>query len=79
MPHVTKQHFQLAAEQVRAILNGEWTDDLPSWATGDLPGVTTSNAIRAIQTAEAYVLFFQHANPRFNADRFLMECGLIHD
>lgn len=89
---MTKRHFIVAAEQVKAILSGEWTNDLPDWAlqrdwTAFSPlgriEIDTENGgnvdvyvLRAIWTAEAYICLFKQFNPRFNVDRFLIACGL---
>ena len=76
---MTKRHFQAAAEQVRAILNGEWTDELPDWASRQAFQNIPVNAYeaRAIQTAEAYILLFSRFNPLFNQQTFLVACGLL--
>lgn len=64
---------------VHAILDGEWSDDPPSWFHG-LQGATWSatpdNTLRAAQSAEFCILLFQTYNPRFNVDTFLRACGL---
>ena len=92
---MTKRHFIAAAEQVRAILNGDWTSELPTWALEEtcgqamlgiyLDAVEVSSAergnldihfVRAVWTAEAYILLFREWNPRFNVHTFLVACGL---
>jgi hypothetical protein len=90
---MTKQHFIRAAEQVKAILDGHWTTDLPDWALQhdwmaftplgrievdtENGGNVDVNVLRAIWTAEAYILLFQAYNPRFDVQRFLVACGLV--
>jgi len=80
---MTKKHFNQAADIVRAILNGEWTDDPPSWA--DATAYTSVTALddsadtaytRAVQTAEAFIVLFSAHNDRFDINRFLVACGL---
>jgi len=75
---MTKQHFIRAAEIVNCIRQGNWTDDLPSWAR---PLTYTEghehHCLRAIQTAEMLIAFFSAANPRFDTRRFLVACGLV--
>lgn len=87
---MTKQHFIRAAEQVKAILDGGWTNEPPNWFRGNAypcdagypyydgsPNDEASNALtRAVWTAEAYILLFQQFNPLFNEARFLKACGL---
>lgn len=80
-----KRHFVQAADMVRAILNGEWTHEAPSWAptTFDLievedaaQGNLRTSYVRAVWTAEAFILLFTRNNDRFNRDTFLRACGL---
>jgi hypothetical protein len=33
--------------------------------------------IRAVWTAEAFIMLFQQHNPRFDTQRFLIACGLV--
>lgn len=81
---MTKRHFHAAAEQVKAILAGEWTNELPSWVDQEFvvhhawikAPSTRSPMLRAIQTAEAYILLFTRFNPQFNVETFLVACGL---
>jgi hypothetical protein len=76
---VTKKHFEAMAAIVKAILDGKWTNERPDWATdgefGDLLHATT-NANRAVQTAEAFIVLCEQNNPRFDRQRFLVACGL---
>lgn len=76
---MTKKHFIAAALIVRSILAGNWTNDLPSWASPMLYGgdEVGSARIRAIQTAEAFICLAITTSPRFNRQRFLAACGLI--
>lgn len=79
---MSKKHFVVAAGIVRAILDGHWTDDTPTWANpralsiafvaGDDSGYT-----RAVQTAEAFIKLFHEFNPLFDETRFLVACGLV--
>jgi hypothetical protein len=81
---ITKQHFEDAAQLVEAILRGDWTHESPSWAipwngTLEIESSTQGNLntdyIRAVWTAEAFVIFFSQWNPRFDRERFLKACG----
>ena len=81
---MTKLHFNRAAEIVRAILDGEWTNQLPDWAIMNdqflLDNVAVpaeADHLRAVQTAEAFILMFQQFNSRFDETRFLQACGLV--
>ena len=76
---LTKKHFIDAAAIVKNILDGYWTDDPPSWADSeeyekDYHG---SDYMRAVQTAEAFIMLFTQHNPRFDVNRFLIACGLM--
>lgn len=84
-----KRHFEAMANLVRAILNGEWTHELPIWSGYDTGGdlapieVLTDDAgnldvnkVRAIWTAEAFIILARAHNPRFDERRFLKACGL---
>ena len=85
---MTKQHFERAAAQIKAILDGHWTTEFPSWAdrhgniVGPIEVDTEDNGnldvhyTRAVWTAEAYILLFREFNPRFDVSRFLIACGL---
>jgi hypothetical protein len=85
---MTKRHFEVAAKQVKAILDGHWTSEFPSWADrhGNIVGpieIDTEDSgnldvsyTRAVWTAEAYILLFTEFNPRFDQTRFLKACGL---
>lgn len=82
---MTKKHFIDAAAIVRNIVEGNWTEETPSWANRD----TIANIdylyaepmdtayLRAVQTAEAFVMLFTQHNPRFDTNRFLIACGLM--
>lgn len=81
-----KRHFVQAAELVSAILNHEWTSELPDWADRDtadilaLDTITDRNQadyLRAVWTAEAFILLFTRDNDRFDRARFLRACGLM--
>lgn len=81
---MTRRHMEAAAEQVKSILQGEWSMDAPSWAhlTTYVDGVSDTSSdkslayVRAVLTAEAYILLFTRYNPLFNRARFLSACGL---
>src|ERR1035437_863746 len=73
---VTKKVFIRAAEMVRSIRDGNWTNEPPSWADSLLDYHIPSKA-RAVQTAEAFLQLFKEYNPRFDQQRFLMACGLV--
>lgn len=83
---MTKRVFTFAAQQVAAILVGQWTHEPPAWATGEYdactynPGPRTDTSVdytRAVQTAEAFILLFKAFNPLFDETRFLQACGLV--
>ena len=73
---MTKQHFIRAAEIVKSIRDGDWTDEMPSWAEKYRASGYFARD-RAIQTAEVFLLLFKEYNPRFDETRFLVACGLI--
>lgn len=80
---ITKRQFIRAAEMVKAIREGAWTHEAPSWVEhGDVydgnPSFdhATVDYTRAVQTAEALILLFSENNPRFDRARFLHACGL---
>ena len=75
---MTKQHFIRAAALVKAIGNGEWMHDAPSWSPIGAYLADTRHDIRAIQTAEAFIMLFTECNPRFDRTCFLGACGLGH-
>jgi hypothetical protein len=83
---MTKKHFEHAAEMVRAILEGHWTGESPAWSpikwgpeyevdAYDL-GNIDRDVVRAVQTAEAFIILAKEFNPRFDESRFLIACGL---
>jgi hypothetical protein len=85
---MTKQHFIRAAEIVKSIRDGNWTNEPPSWSDSDryslsihddchAPYDVAVSYTRAVQTAEAFLLFFKEYNPRFDERRFLSACGLV--
>jgi hypothetical protein len=81
---VTRQTF--AANVVKAIDEGCWTTEFPSWADEGpsgaietemgIRGNVNPHHVRAVWTAEAFIHVFQWENPRFNRDTFLDACGL---
>ena len=73
---MTKQHVAFAAGLVDTIRKGAWTHDAPSWSPIGAYLADTRHDIRAIQTAEAFILLFTEHNPRFDRARFLDACGL---
>ncbi len=83
---MTKMHFTRAAEMVKAIVDGHWTNDLPSFAHNTVVGPIETisddcgnlnvNYVRAVWTAEAFIILFRGYNPRFNEQKFLKACGL---
>lgn len=86
---MTKKHFIAAANLVRAIVNGEWTNEMPDWSPsgrGQIVEVSTdtfgnwdASYVRAVWTAEAFIILFRAENPRFDEQRFLTACGLGED
>lgn len=71
---MTKQHMTRAAQIVKAIGAGKWTDEEPDWAL--LLDTENPEVYRAVQTAEAFIILFQACNDRFDVQRFLIACGL---
>ena len=75
---ISKMHFIRAAEIVKSIRVGDWTMEPPSWITEQPEGFEyVTRYVRAVQTAEAFLLLFKEYNPRFDEQRFLIACGLI--
>ena len=74
--HVTKKHFIRAAEIVQSIRSGFWTNEPPDWADSEAIRPISSYQ-RAVQTAEAFIVLAREFNPRFDAQRFLIACGLV--
>ena len=86
-----KRHFECAAQMVNAIQQGKWTNALPDWALStdwtafsplghveidtEFGGNVDANVLRAIWTAEAFIMLFQQYNARFDRERFLKACG----
>lgn len=76
---MTKKHFIVMAKIVRNILEGNWTNNPPSWASNVLQQMEQTeedNRLRAVQTAEAFIFLSRNENPRFDQNRFLVACGL---
>ncbi len=84
---MTKMHFTRAAEMVKAIVDGHWTSELPrfaqDWHGGDIIEVESAivgnlspEYVRAVWTAEAFIILFRGYNPRFDEQKFLVACGL---
>lgn len=83
---MTKRHFEHAAAMVKAIKAGQWTNDLPDWAPLRVDGLIEvdtesdgnfdANLLRAVWTAEAFVILFTAFNPLFDVNRFLIACRL---
>lgn len=82
---MTKMHFTRAAEMVHAIVDGHWTSELPDFANYRSGRIETDSAtmgnvcqpyVRAVWTAEAFIILFREYNPRFNEQKFLKACGL---
>ena len=84
---MTKQHFIRAAEIVKSIRDGNWTNEPPSWLAPSilhalysapyLTGWEEEAYTRAVQTAEAFLMLFKEYNPRFDEQRFLQAAGLV--
>ena len=74
-----KRHFEHMAAMVKAILNGEWTDSVPHWASLQELGCTYHTTVyeRAVQTAEAFIILASKWNADFDVRRFLIACGLV--
>lgn len=80
----SRSDYEFAAGIVSAIRTGGWTPDPPTWAD-NTRFVTTDMLIdnnidtaytRAVQTAEAFILFFQSGDALFDVRSFLVACGL---
>lgn len=63
---------------VRAILRGKWTDELPDWAPEDAyrKGLNGGlEELRAVQTAEAFIVLCDSTHYPLNQEAFLKACG----
>lgn len=86
---MTKKHFIAAANLVNSIRQGEWCHTLPDWAPDAVQGQTPieceteesgnldTHIVRAVWTAEAFIILARAFNPRFDERRFLVACGLV--
>ena len=72
---LTKKHFERMAEIVRAIKDGQWTNEYPSWVSDASRWQMTPELLRSIQTAEAFIILARQFNPLFDTERFLKACG----
>lgn len=73
------QTRRLMSQWIRAILEGEWTNEPPVWADFDKVSYgyrETPDYDRAVQTAEAFILLCQADDDAFDVQRFLQACGL---
>lgn len=79
---MTPATIRRMVQMVRAIRAGKWTNELPSWAQR-ITVMTTdededeANALRAVQTAEAFILLAHMCCPDFNETKFLQDCGFL--
>lgn len=82
---LTRPHMNHAANIVNEIRKGNWTMDSPDWSPiefialeFDSPGSGNLdvNLVRAVMTAEAFIVLFRAFNPLFSSERFLKACGL---
>lgn len=75
---VSRNEMEHAASMVKAISDGKWTEEPPSWVDMNdyYPSTIMEHYTRAVQTAEAFIVFFQAFNPRFDVAKFLVACGL---
>ncbi len=74
-----KRHFEHMASIVRAILDGEWTNEFPPYGDESRSIVNDGpdeSYTRAVWTAEAFIKIAAEHNPRFDQNRFLIACGL---
>lgn len=68
---------------VRAILRGKWTDELPDWASRSHSGAyllqelanNTDAELRAVQTAEAFIVLCDSCRCDLDVPAFLKDCG----
>mgnify|MGYP001579065726 CR=1 FL=1 len=82
---ITVKMFSAAAECVKAILEGRWTNEPPQWASThysvddsmSLSG-PNQNYVRAVQTAEFLIIMFR-LTPGFDQQAFLAQCGLVDE
>jgi hypothetical protein len=76
------------AQTVRAMVNivcamrrGEWTDELPTWADESLTAITADDPftdgseLRAVQTAETFIILALECGYALNERAFLKACG----
>lgn len=82
---MTKQQRHMAS-MVRAILAGKWTTDPPDWAplraaqAADLlqqMSDTDVALVRAMQTAEAFIILIHAEDSAFDVTSFVRACGFI--
>lgn len=74
---MTKRVFTFAAGMVAGIVAGSWTDEPPAWADRTKYNGDWDSYVRAVQTAEAFIMLFRAFNPLFDEKRFLVACGLV--
>lgn len=77
---ITRPELVHAASMVKAIAAGKWTSDPPEWAERwdyDDGANTVTPIGRAVQTAEAFIIYFIEVDPTFNQTAFLVSCGLL--
>lgn len=66
---------------VRAILRGKWTNELPDWAPKGLTSIDLededdgSDVLRAVQTAEAFIVLCDSCHCDLDVTAFLKDCG----
>lgn len=72
---MTAKDHKNAAEIVRNIREGNWSDSRPEWSGTEYYYYPADCFTQAVQTAEAFVMLFKAENSRFNQQRFLKACG----
>jgi len=75
------QTVQAMVNIVCAMRRGEWTDELPDWAPESITDTTALDAfidggeLRAVQTAEAFIILALDCGYALNERAFLDACG----
>lgn len=74
-------HYRAMVSIVKAIHAGQWTAETPSWAPRGLTECSLFDddspvdALRAVQTAEAFIALALSMDSTFQVHQFLKDCG----
>ena len=77
------QDIRRMVSMVRAIRAGKWTATLPAWTPKDITETLDfaldayDFELRAVQTAEAFILLAHSSRFPFDETKFLQDCGFI--